>query len=82
MRFYDQVRFEGEERFTSLYIEKAHLDGYRHRAYLLEFLEKLVGGEARYATCYFYGRIVPSARNNSFLDVKLDHLGNLVLRLK
>lgn len=82
LRFYDQVRFGSEDRLISLYIQKAELDRYRHRAYLLEFLEKLVGGDARYATCYFYGRIVPSARNDAFLDVKLDHLGNLVLRLK
>lgn len=82
LRFYEQAEVEGEKRLISLYIEKVKLDEYEHRAYLSEFLEKLVSRESRYATCYFYGLIQPSEKNQAFLDIKLDHFDNLVLRLK
>lgn len=82
LTFFDKAVFEGSERLVSLYIKKEKLDVYRHRAYLREFLERLVDGSARYATCYFYGHIQPGAKNNAFLDVELDHFDNLVLRLK
>lgn len=80
--FFDKVEFEGGERWISLYIKKERLDRYKHRAYLSEFLEKLASGGARYATCYFYGRIWPSTNNAAFLDVEVAHFNNLVLRLK
>ena len=70
------------ERWVSLYIKKEKLARYRHRAYLTEFLEKLVSRQARYATCFFYGRIGLSEKNDDFLDIDLDHFDNLVLILR
>lgn len=82
LMFYDRVEHEGGERRVSLYIEWARLNGYRHREYLLEFLEGMLEGKGRYATVFFYGRFRPSPKRDDYLDVEVDHFDNLVLRLK
>lgn len=80
--FISKVELEGKERRVSLYIEKEKLERYKHRAYLTEMLEKLLSKSADYATCFFYGHIRPSTKNDAWLDIDLDHFDNLVMILR
>jgi hypothetical protein len=81
LRFFDKVVHEGRERWVTIYVERERLNRYRHREYLLEFLEGMLE-EDRYATVFFYGSFRPSAKREDYLDVVIDHFDNLVLRLK
>ncbi len=81
LRFFDKVMHEGRKRWATSYVERERLSRYRHREYLLEFLEGMLEA-SRYATVFFYGGFRPSAKRDDYMDVVIDHFDNLVLRLK
>ncbi len=75
--FFDKVSWEGHEKRVSVYLTGGQLATYRHRVYLIALLES-AAEKNRYATCYFFGSLNPSAKPD-WLSVQIAHLDNLVV---
>lgn len=78
--FYDLEPKTGKR--ITLYIEKPILDAYKKSTYLMEILESSAISTDFYTTCYFFGILEESEANSKYIDIKLDHLDNLVLKLR
>lgn len=66
----------------TLYLTQNKLSKYKKNKILTSLLNKSADSKKFYVDCYFFGKIQLSEVNDKYINVKLDHLDNLVLKLK